>query len=543
MLNTHAKQKTMKKMTINTVSRFRNFCNAGLLMTGCLLGVSQILSGQNTATATYQNPVIPGDIPDPTVIRVGEMYYAAGTTSDFAPNYPIYESVDLVNWKQIGSIFSYPPVWTSNSFWAPELCYHNGTFYVYYTARRKEDRVSCIGVATTKDLRKGFTDHTIIVEWGKEAIDGFIFQDDDKKRYISWKAYGLNKERPIEILASELSVDGLSLVGEHFSLTRFDLGWKGNGDEGQCLVKHGEYYYLLYSIGGCCDNRCDYRVMVSRSKNLKTGWEQLPEPIMQGGDVWKCTGHGTLVTTPDNRYYYLYHSYNVTDFEYIGRQGLLDELVWDQTTGWPHFKNGNTPSITAPMPFPNTQQVRDSVYYDDFSTDKNQLLWQWDLNTSKPKIGIHNGLFTLSTNQDGLAFAGISPKTGSYSFEAELASHAEQCGIGIYGNSKNLLAVTADHSKLILFQIKKGTKEILAELTIPENAGVSFKIKALHGRMYQFYYSTDEKNWIPVKIQNDYSLDGNFLPQWGVAMRTGLIVDTNKGESGTFSSVKMSYKY
>ena len=51
---------------------------------------------------TYRNPVIPGDIPDPTVIRVGKMYYAAGTTSDFAPNYPLYESIDLVNWKQIG---------------------------------------------------------------------------------------------------------------------------------------------------------------------------------------------------------------------------------------------------------------------------------------------------------------------------------------------------------------------------------------------------------------------------------------------------------
>ncbi len=247
--------------------------------------------------SVYTNPVIPGDIPDPTVIRVGNMYYAAGTTSDFAPNYPLYESADLVNWKQIGSIFNEQPSWTSDSFWAPELCHHNGTFYVYYTAKRKGDRVSCIGVATTKDLRKGFTDRGIIIEWGNEAIDAFVFQDDDQKRYISWKAYGLTKGRPIEILASELSADGLSLVGEHFSLTRFDQGWKGSGDEGQCLIKHGGTYYMLYSVGGCCDNRCDYRVMVSRSKNLKTGWEQLPEPILQGSEdmemhrAWNGSDH------------------------------------------------------------------------------------------------------------------------------------------------------------------------------------------------------------------------------------------------------------
>lgn len=510
----------------------------------CVFGIAISVSAQDKSTNTYYNPVIPGDIPDPTVIRVGEMYYAAGTTSDFAPNYPVYESSDLVNWKQIGSIFNEQPSWTSDSFWAPELYYFNETFYVYYTAKRKGDRVSCIGVATTKDLRKGFTDHGIIVDWDKEAIDAFIFQDDDHKRYISWKAYGLNKERPIEILASELSADGLSMVGEHFSLTRFDQGWKGAGDEGQCLVKQGEYYYMLYSVGGCCDNRCDYRVMVSRSKNLKTGWEQFPEPILQGCNVWKCTGHGTLVDSPDNRWFYLYHSYNATDFEYVGRQGMLEELVWDKTSGWPRFKNGNTPSVTAQVPFAGTVQKRDSVYFDDFTSAQNQLRWQWDLNNPKPKIDVSKGVLTLSSNNDGIAFSGLAAQTGTYSFETELAGQtAAQSGIAVYGNRKNLLAFTVGRSGLTLFQVKNGIKEILSEITIPENAMVSLKIKALHGRRYKFYYSTDHENWIPVKIQNDYSVDGNFLPQWGVAMRTGLVVEGNAGESAIFSSVRMSYKF
>jgi beta-xylosidase len=196
------------------------------------------------------------------------------------------------------------------------------------------------------------------------------------------------------------------------------------------------------------------------------------------------------------------------------------------------------------MPFANTQQVRDSVYSDDFSTDRNQLLWQWDLNNPKPEISIQNGLLTLSTHRDGLAFTGISPKTGNHSFEAELSGkRSVSSGIAVYGNQKNLLAFTAGHSKLILFQIKKGTKEILAEIPIPEKATISLKLKALHGRIYQFFYTTDQKNWLPVKIQNDYSVDGNFLPQWGVAMRTGLIVDGKAGESGAFSFVKMSYKF
>lgn len=272
-------------------------------------GICGPVFSQTGIENTYHNPVLPGDHPDPTIIRVGENYYAAATTASFAPNYPLYQSRDLINWDRIGSIFNEPPKWTVGDFWAPELYYNNGTYFVYYTARRKSDNVSCIGVATTKDLRKGFEDHGILIDWGKEAIDAFVFRDDDGKLYITWKAYGLGPNRPVEILASELSADGLSLKGEHFTLTDHNKGWIGRGDEGECLVKHGDYYYMLYSIGGCCDNRCTYNVRVSRSRSLRGGWEQYEEKaLLEGGENWICSGHGTLVQTPDKRYFYLYHA-------------------------------------------------------------------------------------------------------------------------------------------------------------------------------------------------------------------------------------------
>jgi hypothetical protein len=154
---------------------------------------------------------------------------------------------------------------------------------------------------------------------------------------------------------------------------------------------------------------------------------------------------------------------------------------------------------------------------------------------------IRNGGLNLSASRDGLTFAGLDPKTGTYSFEAELNRQtAGTSGIGIYGNAKNLLAFTASDSKLVLFILKNGTRETLAEIAIPQKTQFSLKIKALHGRFYKFFYTTDQKNWIPVKVGNEYSVDGNFLPQWGVAMRTGLFVD---GKTAAFSSVKMSYKF
>ena len=495
--------------------------------------------GQDLTSVTYHNPVISGDLPDPTVIRVDNLYYAAGTSSDFAPIYPLYESEDLVNWKQIGSAFNEIPVWASDSFWAPELYFKSGIYYLYYTAKRKGDRVSCIGVATTEDLRKGFTDHGIIVEWGNEAIDGFVFQDKDQKMYVCWKAYGLTKGRPIEILASEMSADCLSLVGKSFSLTRYDEGWIGEGDEGPCLVRHSEYYYLFYSVGGCCDNQCSYRIRVSRSKNLETGWEQNPEPILESDNVWKCPGHGTLVTTPDNRFFFLYHSYNSTDFEYLGRQGMLDEVVWNETTGWPRFKNGKSPSIRAEMPFQKTIQRWDSIYSDDFPNDKNLKFWQWDLTKPKPEIKMQNGLLTLSSLKKGITFAGLSPKSGNYSFEAELSGKASDLsGICAYGNSENLLVWGVNGSKLVIFQLNKGTRKILSEITLTGEMPGFLKMDVTHGHVFQFFWSINGKIWIPVKVQNKYTVDGCFLPQWGVAIRAGLVTD---GKSGTFSSVQMKY--
>ncbi len=143
-------------------------------------------------TGTYQNPVISGDFADPSIIRVGNTYYAVGTSSEWGPAFPIYTSKDLVNWAYVGPVFTTLPVWTMGSFWAPELVYRKGTFYVYYTARRKSDGHSYIGVATTQDLRKGFTDHGVLIEWTAEAIDAFVIEDAGHL-YITWKAYGLDK--------------------------------------------------------------------------------------------------------------------------------------------------------------------------------------------------------------------------------------------------------------------------------------------------------------------------------------------------------------
>ncbi|WP_018620571.1 glycoside hydrolase family 43 protein [Spirosoma luteum] len=277
---------------------------------------------------TYTNPVIAGDFADPSVIRVNDTYFAVGTSSEWGPAYPIYTSNDLVNWAYVGPVFNELPSWTMGSYWAPELFYRNGTYYLYYTARRKTDQRSFIGVATTRDLTKGFTDHGLLLEWTTEAIDTFVI-DDAGKRFITWKAYGLDKGRPIEILGAELSADGLRVTGKSFTIIKADAaGWEQGGAEGQAIFKRGRYYYMLYSGNACCGAQCNYQVGMARAKTLQGPWEKYANnPVMVGDEAWKCPGHGTVVVTPDQRYFYLHHAYNGVDFTFTGRQGVLSELI------------------------------------------------------------------------------------------------------------------------------------------------------------------------------------------------------------------------
>ncbi|TWT80204.1 Extracellular exo-alpha-(1-_5)-L-arabinofuranosidase ArbA precursor [Planctomycetes bacterium CA13] len=473
---------------------------------------------------TYRNPVIAGDFPDPTVIRVGSDYYACGTSHDFVPAYPLYHSTDLANWRRIGSVFNELPEWVSGSCWAPELFYENGKFFVYYTAKRKSDNVSCIGVAVANDIREGFVDHGVIIEWGKEAIDAFIFEDDQGKKFISWKAYGLNPTREIEILASELSGDGLSLVGDHFSLTRHDKGWKGAGDEGQCILKHGDYYYHFYSVGGCCDNRCDYNIRVARTKDLHGDWEQYEAgSILHGGGLWKCSGHGTMVTTPDGRFFYLYHAYHRYDFEYVGRQGMLDELLWDDASGWPYFRYGPIPTVQAPVPLRNTQQLRRSLFRDDFESVENLIPWQWDVGLSKPVISQQAGQLGLQNQNNGLTFLGVDTRVGNYSVETTMVDATGGFnGLCVYANPENLIMWGVEDQQIKLKSIRRGEAEETVCGSIDTNQKVHLKFQAVNARLFSFFWSTDGANWnrFPEGVEH---VDASDLPPWTRSIRVGFV--------------------
>ena len=89
----------------------------------------------------YKNPVKRGFFPDPSVVRVGEDYYLVNSSFEYFPALPISHSKDLINWKIIGHVVTNSDfidltnIDDSHGFWAPDISYHNGTFYIFATLR------------------------------------------------------------------------------------------------------------------------------------------------------------------------------------------------------------------------------------------------------------------------------------------------------------------------------------------------------------------------------------------------------------------------
>ena len=487
----------------------------------------------------FSNPVICGDVPDPSIIRFGGTYYATGTSSEWAPLYPIFESKDLVNWKQIGSVFNEPPAWTTRSFWAPELFCADGKVYCYYTARRKPDGLSFIGVAVSDSPEKEFTDCGPVVQFGKEAIDAFVFEAEGN-RYITFKAYGLD-ERPIEILCYQLSDDGLRTEGEPFTLLRDD---DGIGMEGQCVFFKDGWWYILYAARGCCGPGSDYEVRVARSRDFKGPYEYYSgNPILSGGnEEFQSCGHGTVVLTPDDRMFYMCHSYLAGHDFYLGRQPMLSELELTDD-GWIRCKTGKKAALSQKTPFPGTRQHRPAPFRDSFRGKALRQGWMWNYPFSDQDLRLRRGRLNLSgTPAEGVE-AGkwggtalcLRAPVSSYSFETKVLTNGESLkGITIYGDDSNYAALAVQSGKVCLISRTRGEETIVYQA--PCKAGkIILRCEVDPSSHLRFCWKVKGK-WIDVPSD----LSATPLIQWDRMFRPGLIHRGKLTDPGIFEYFSFS---
>src|SRR3954452_16086275 len=192
--------------------------------------------------ASAQRLILRGDHPDPSIVKIGDTYWASATTSNWMPVYPILKSPDMVHWTTQGYIFDKLQKWADYYFWAPEITYDNGKVYVYYAAHKKGGNL-CLGIATADKPEGPYKDLGPMMCEEVGSIDAFPMRDENGKLYLIWKEDANSVKKPTPIWAMEMKEDRSSLIGEKHELFRNKIAWEENLVEGVSIIKHGDYYY------------------------------------------------------------------------------------------------------------------------------------------------------------------------------------------------------------------------------------------------------------------------------------------------------------
>ncbi|TKC62075.1 beta-xylosidase [Pedobacter hiemivivus] len=500
----------------------------------------------------FFNPALPGDNPDPSIIRVGKVYYATSTTNEWAPYFTIYKSTNLKDWKLVNHVFpdgfkDMKNQWGENNFWASELAYDakQDRIYVYYSAHNREVKgnpgLQC-GIAwiDADQIETGkFSDNgPVIIEDDCGAIDAFELQDNGKI-YAFWKNDGNGCGKESWIWMQEINESRTKLLGQKRKAYTNSQPWETALVEGACFFRMGDYIYSLYAVGGCCDARCNYKTGIARTKSLENGtWEKYDKnPIMVSNDKWRCPGHGTVVQSSDNRLFMLYHAFNQNYDVFVGREGIIEELK-QGADGWPVLHN----AIVANRP------KAELDFFEDFQKDKKlNLVWQWPSKLQRPAMTFESGLnLTASKDNHELGtFLGQYIKTVDFDIIAEVETSAANTGICLGGailKSKwpgelGGIGITASKQGYTVFSNLEGKYTVLKQANESLSGSIKLKMKiSKGGKLIDLFYKNGESDWLKFyTLQFDAA---KYVP-WGMGYRAGIVVKGKPSEKGVFKSFEL----
>lgn len=268
---------------------------------------------------TYVNPVWPHSFPDPFVLKFrGEYWaYCTGFWSD-GRCFGILRSRDLVHWEPQAAGALEPLPGGHNCYWAPEVTYDGGRFYLYYSVGNEERMV--IRVAVADHPAGPFVDSGHRLTSEPFAIDAHVFVDDDGSRHLFYATDFLDRSHIGTGTVRDRMVDPFTLAGEPTPVTLPRYDWhvyhpnrpeKGyvrwHTVEGPFVLKHEGRYYQMFSGGNWQNPTYGVSYAVADSLDRAEEWQQAADgerilPILRTieGKV-VGPGHNSVVRGPDNR--------------------------------------------------------------------------------------------------------------------------------------------------------------------------------------------------------------------------------------------------
>lgn len=456
-------------------------------------------TGNNGKKDLFINPVLGGDYPDPSVVRVGADYYMTHSSFNYYPGLLIWHSTDLIHWSRV----SHALFQNVGSVWAPDLVMYKGTFYIYFPAGGTN------WVVTAKSPEGPWTSPVDLKLKGFIDPGHVVGPDGSRYLYLS-KGYIV-----------KLSADGLSTAGAPeytYGGWEFPASWS---TECFCLeapkatVRNG-LYYLTVAEGGTAGPATSHMVVSARAKTPFGPWENSPyNPVIHTADrseVWWSQGHGTLVDDISGKYWVLFHGYK-KGFHTLGRQTLMMPVIWDEK-GWyrvpDNIKSGDHITRPAGVASPDGTGLSD-----DFGGEKPGLQWQFYKDYSPARFRTEDGKLLMSAK--GSSFENSYPllvNCGDERYEviAEFTLKGNvTAGLCLYYNETANVRIAADTSQFTVY-IQKSAK--IKEKNKLGNHGF---LRILNdNNEVSFYFSADGKIWKRVERSLDatgynHNVFGEFL--------------------------------
>ena len=472
---------------------------------------------------TFENPILSGFYPDPSICRVGDTYYMVNSTFEWFPGLPIHRSKDLVNWEKIGHGLHRPDqivyqdgLKNSNGIFAPSIRYHDGTFYIVTTMVGQKGNF----IITAKNPAGPWSDPM----WIKDApgIDPSLYWEGGKCYYTgAGLVDGTQGEWPGKggVWMQEIDPDKGVLIGEKKQLT-YGHASNARWAEGPHLYKINDEYLLLIGEGGTSEF---HAVTVFNSKNI---WgPYIPNhanPVMTHRHLGYSypiiqTGHADLVQTQEGDWWSVMLAKRPADgYSILARETFLAKVEMVEN------ESGITPIYNPGSGLLNLEQKRPDLLWspvpelmtkDAFEEESLNLEWnflrtpryQWyDISEDKLSIDLRPETVDEWKNPSYIA-----RRVKSHRYEASTAMKFsskkanERAGIVLYRKSSTHYQLLRDKNDIVLLKTTavdvKSEKGVSEEVAREPYNGKDVVLKVMgDGLNVRFYYGESEKKLLQI---------------------------------------------
>ncbi len=506
-------------------------------------GRDSVFTAHKPRAGEYQNPILAGFYPDPSIARKGNDYYLVTSSFAYYPGVPIFHSRDLVSWTQIGNVLDRPSQLelarantVSRGIFAPVIREHAGTFYMITTV---VDRGNFIVTATNPG---GPWSDPIWLPELEGAIDPSLFFDDDGRAYVVNN--GPPQGKPLydghrAIWVQEYDVAAKKMKGARTLIVNggVDITKKPIWIEAPHILKRGGKYFLICAEGGTADQHSEvvFRAdaptgpytpgpinPILTQRQLDAKQPSRPFPVTS-------TGHADFVDLPNGETWAVFlgtrpygdNLYNT------GRETWLLPVRW--VDGWPRILDGDAtvpyvakrPQLSS-QPAPKIPTTGNFTVRDEFDAPTLAPYWTL-LRTPHAKVyDVSRGALTLYPDT-----ARLGART-HLSFVGRRQQHANAIATTAMrytprraGDEAGLVAFEHDDFNYCLCVALKDGKPVVqvveragkltgdsavviasAPLSIAQDAPLQLRITARGGK-YDFAYATTPGRWVTLERNAD----------------------------------------